>query len=137
MRLAVGTVVPLHNVMSGCHERRGMPDTEEGREKQAADADRAQRERALQEELERGGEEPPSPDADEPQICHYRDCTDLATFRVVERYEEETGHGLVTAEALVCPAHAEGEHPTNLDGASPEYRFFVEPLPSAFGTEDS
>lgn len=114
-----------------------MPDTEEGREKQAADADRAQRERALREELDRQDEEPPGPEADDPPICHYRNCTDLATFHVSERYEEETGHGLVTAEALVCTAHAEGEHPTNLDGASPEYSFSVEPLPGAFEGEDS
>jgi hypothetical protein len=114
-----------------------MADTKEGREKQAADADQSQRERALREELERRDEEPPTPDPDEPQVCHYRNCTELATFHVRERYEEETGHGLVTAEALVCTAHAEGEHPTNLDNASPDYVFSVEPLPGAFESEES
>jgi hypothetical protein len=114
-----------------------MADTKEGREKQAADADRSQRERALREELNRRDEEPPESDPDEPRVCHYRDCTELAAFRVLERYQEETGHGLVTAEALVCAAHAETEHPTNIDQASDGYLFSVEPLSAAAESEDA
>lgn len=115
-----------------------MPDTKEGREEQARHAERRQREREVEEELERAGEAPPEPDPDEPQVCHYRGCNELATFRVTERYQEDTGHGLVTAEALVCQAHADDESPTNLDKASPDYVFHVEPLPGIFEeTEES
>jgi hypothetical protein len=109
-----------------------MGDTKTGREKQAHDAENRQREREVAEELARTDERPPPDDPDEPRVCHYRGCTELATFRVLERYQEETGHGAVTAEALVCQAHADDESPTNLDNAYDEYVFRVEPLPDAF-----
>lgn len=109
-----------------------MGDTKEGREDQAEQAEKRQREREVEEELARSDELAPPEDADDPQVCHYRGCNELATFRVVERYQEETGHGAVTAEALVCQAHADDESPTNLDNAYPEYVFRVEPLPDAF-----
>lgn len=112
-----------------------MGDTKSGREKQAHDAENRQRDRELEEELERADERPPSDDANEPRVCHYRGCNELATFRVLERYQEETGHGAVTAEALVCREHADDESPTNLDNAYDEYVFRVEPLADTFESE--
>lgn len=112
-----------------------MGDTKEGREEQADTAEKRQRERELEEELTRSDEGAP-PEEEGPAVCHYRGCTELATYRVVERYQEETGHGAVTAEALVCEAHADDESPTNLDHAYPEYVFRVEPLPDAFTIEE-
>lgn len=109
-----------------------MGDTKEGREEQADQAENRQRDRELEEELERSDEDAPPVDPDEPQVCQYRGCNELATFRVVERYQEETGHGAVTADALVCQSHADEESPTNLDHAYDEYVFRVEPLPEAF-----
>lgn len=109
-----------------------MGDTKSGREEQAHDAEKRQRERELAEELARGDELPPPSDPDEPQVCHYRGCTELATYRVLERYQEETGKGAVTAEALVCETHADDESPTNLRRAYAEYVFLVEPLPGTF-----
>ena len=47
---------------------------------------------------------------------------------MIERYQEETGHGAVTAEAYLCRAHTDEESPTNLDGAYDDYVFRVEPL---------
>jgi hypothetical protein len=79
-----------------------------------------------------GGDPGSDSDADGPPVCHYRDCDEPASFRVLERYQEETGHGLVTAEALMCRAHADDESPTNLDHADADYVFRVEPLPGAF-----
>ena len=60
--------------------------------------------------------------------CHRRDCTEEATFVVLERYQEETGHGAVEAEAVLCREHAAEESPANLDGSYAEYVFRVEPL---------
>lgn len=113
-----------------------MPDTKEGREKQAHEAEKRQRERELEEELNRSDEpEPEGPE--EPRLCHYRNCDEPATFRVIERYLEETGHGLVTAEAVMCRDHAGGESPANLDQASADYGFLVEPLPDTFESDRS
>ncbi|WP_418282812.1 hypothetical protein [Halorubrum sp. DTA98] len=60
--------------------------------------------------------------------CHRRGCTERATFVALERYQEETGHGAVEAEAVLCQEHAAEESPTNLDGSYAEYVFRVEPL---------
>ena len=111
-----------------------MPDTKRGREQQAAHEDRRQRElemaRALDSVREESlDDEEVAADLDWPPECHRRDCHRVATFRVLERYQEETGHGAVEADALLCPVHAEAEHPTNLDGAYEDYVFRVDPLP--------
>lgn len=120
-----------------------MADTKEGREKQAADEDRRQREREMTEARTRSDEvEPPDDtedeadqtrreddEADSPRLCHRRGCDELATFLVLERYQEETGHGVVEATAALCQKHADEESPTNLDAAYEDYVFRVEPLP--------
>jgi len=121
-----------------------MADTKRGRERQARDADNRQRAREIEQERGRGDErEPPRDDQDEttafsregtddlgsPRECHRRDCTEPARFVVLERYQEETGHGAVKAEALLCKDHTAEERPTNLDNAYSEYVFHVEPLP--------
>ena len=41
-------------------------------------------------------EEDESPNS--PRQCHRRGCNEPATFVVLERYQEETGHGAVEAE---------------------------------------
>ncbi|GAB3671120.1 hypothetical protein [Halopiger thermotolerans] len=63
--------------------------------------------------------------------CHRRGCDEPAAFVALERYQEETGKGAVEAEAALCRDHAAEEHPTNLDGAYPDYVFRVEPLPKS------
>ncbi|MBZ6497070.1 hypothetical protein [Natrinema longum] len=88
-----------------------MADTENEREKQADDENR--REDGVPDSL--------------PE-CHRRGCTERATFGVLERYQEETGHGAVEAEAALCHEHAAEESPTNLDGSYADYVFRVEPL---------
>ncbi|MFB1064527.1 hypothetical protein [Natrinema sp. H-ect4] len=88
-----------------------MADTENGREKQADDENR--REDGVPDSL--------------PE-CHRRDCTERAIFVVLERYQEETGHGAVEAEAVLCQEHAAEESPANLDGSYADYVFRVEPL---------
>ena len=117
-----------------------MADTKRGRNKQARDADNRQREQEIQESRERADEaEPPDEDRDEtrsagdespdaPQSCHRRGCTRPATFAVLERYQEETGHGAVEVEALLCTEHTAEESPTNLDEDYADYVFRVEPL---------
>jgi hypothetical protein len=125
-----------------------MPDTKRGREKQARNAENRQQRRELEEELERGDEGEPGDDRDEadtgrrqgdrssaPRECHRRGCTEPAAFVVLERYQEETGHGAVEAEAALCREHTAEESPTNLDSAYPDYVFRVEPLPET-GAED-
>ena len=84
-----------------------MADTESGRETQA-DGDNRR---------ENGSPSPPE--------CHRRGCTERATFVVLERYQEETGHGAVEAEAHLCREHTAEESPTNLDGSYAEYVFRV------------
>lgn len=121
-----------------------MADTKRGREKQARDAENRQQERDLSEARERADEaEPPHDDQDDadgtqrgvdessdsPRECHRRGCTRPATFVVLERYQEETGHGAVEAEAVLCREHTAEESPTNLDSVYADYVFRVEPLP--------
>jgi hypothetical protein len=108
-----------------------MADDKDGREKQAHDAERRQREWELEEARERADEpEPPRAGEDEAaRTCHRRGCDELATFVVLERYQEETGHGAVEAEALLCREHTAEESPTNLDGVFADYVFRVDPLP--------
>ncbi|WP_209438349.1 hypothetical protein [Natronococcus sp. JC468] len=60
--------------------------------------------------------------------CHRRGCDEPARFRVLERYQEETGKGAVEAEAVLCRRHTREESPANLDGAYEDYVFRVEPL---------
>lgn len=120
-----------------------MADTKRGRDKQARDEENRQRERALREARDRADEAEPSrtgqDDAagagreedeppDIPRTCHRRSCDDPATFVVLERYQEETGHGAVEAEAYLCREHTDEESPANLDGAYAEYVFRVEPI---------
>lgn len=124
-----------------------MADDKRGREKQAADEERRQRERALEEALERADEPEPEPtetpdteasdlereevsggDGNGHRECHRRGCSEPAAFVVRERYLEETGHGAVVAEAYLCRDHANEESPTNLDPNYPEYVFVVEPI---------
>ena len=88
-----------------------MTDTETGPEKQASDGNRRW---------------DGSPDS--PPECHRRSCTERAAFVVLERYQEETGHGAVEAEAALCQEHAAEERPTNLDGSYADYVFRVESL---------
>lgn len=126
-----------------------MADTKRGRDKQARDADNRQREWELEQALDRVDEaEPPLDEQDEaeetqrehdrptaPRECHRRDCTEPATFVVLERYQEETGHGAVEAKAFLCRVHTAEESPTNLDGAYSDYVFRVEALPETDDTE--
>jgi hypothetical protein len=121
-----------------------MADTRDGREKQARDAERRQREREIAEARARADEaEPPeqeeevdedASEADERDLadaslrCHRRGCEELAEFVVLERYQEETGHGAVEAEALLCRDHTAEESPTNLDNAYDGYVFRVDPI---------
>ena len=103
-----------------------MGDTKRDRENQARDEERRQREGALEQDRGRVDEE-----SEPPRPCHRRGCDETATFHVLERYEEETGHGAVEATADLCRAHAAEEHPTNLDGVYPDYVFRVEPIETA------
>ena len=121
-----------------------MADTKDGREKQARNAERRQREREIAEARARIDEaEPPEVEqeivddadyaddrelADESLRCHRRGCEELAAFVVLERYQEETGHGAVEAEALLCLDHTAEEGPTNLDNAYDGYVFRVDPI---------
>jgi len=104
-----------------------MPDTKEGREEQARHEVRRQQRREIDEARERGDEaEPPD---ERPITCRRRGCDQPAQFVVLERYQEETGHGAVIAEAYLCRDHTDEESPTNLDGAYDDYVFRVELLP--------
>ncbi|WP_458190211.1 hypothetical protein [Haladaptatus sp. NG-WS-4] len=119
-----------------------MADTKRGRNKQARDEETRQREREIEEARERADEPEPSLDEEEEtdeirdetgenpsRECHRRGCDQPAAFAVLERYQEETGHGAVEATALLCREHVVEEHPTNLDGVYDDYVFRVEPLP--------
>ena len=121
-----------------------MADTKSGREKQADDEERRQREREITEARTRADETESSEEtvdesdetpreADEgrssPRKCHRRGCDNPARFEVLERYQEETGHGAVEATAVLCREHADEESPTNLDAAYEDYVFWVKPLP--------
>lgn len=110
-----------------------MADTRDGREKGADDAERRQREREMAEARAHADEAEPADDerdgSPSTRECHRRGCTEPATFLALERYLEETGHGAVEAEAVLCRAHAAEESPANLDDAYADYVFRVEPLP--------
>ncbi|WP_433631660.1 hypothetical protein [Halomicrococcus sp. NG-SE-24] len=129
-----------------------MADTKKSRDEQARDEENRQRERELEQARERIDEaEPPrdergeanetrneqdeSPDS--PRECHRRNCDEPAAFVVLERYQEDTGHGAVEAEALLCRAHTDEESPTNLDGVYEDYVFRVEPLPEIANADAS
>jgi hypothetical protein len=88
-----------------------MTDPENSREKQTDNKHREE------------SEDPVSP----PE-CHRRSCTDPAAFVALERYQEETGHGAVEAEAFLCQEHAAVESPANLASSYADYVFRVEPL---------
>jgi hypothetical protein len=103
-----------------------MPDTKEGRERQARAEETRQRERDVQEARDRGDEAQPA-DPAAPPTCHRRGCEEPAAFRVVERYQEETGHGAVEAEAFLCRDHTDEESPANLGQSYADYVFLVEP----------
>ncbi|MEF8851931.1 MAG: hypothetical protein V5A44_02710 [Haloarculaceae archaeon] len=120
-----------------------MADTKDGREKQARNADRRQREREVAEARARADEVEPAEgeqavvDADQTDErdlsdvslrCHRRSCEELAEFVVLERYQEDTGHGAVEAEALLCRDHTDKEGPANLDGVYDGYVFRVDPI---------
>ena len=128
-----------HNVIPLNRPVHSMGDTKRGREKQARDAENRQREREVEESRERADEaEPPGSEPDEADAarreenesptCHRRGCDEPATFVVLERYQEETGHGAVEAEAFLCREHTTEESPTNLDGVYANYVFRVEPI---------
>lgn len=122
-----------------------MPDTKEGREKQAKRERQRRNQRDIEETRERMDELPPSgEDADEsdegqrekaevesPPECHRRGCSRPAEFVVLERYQEETGHGAVEAKVSLCLEHADEESPTNLDRAYEDYVFRVVPIEEA------
>ena len=116
-----------------------MPDTKEGRERQARDAENRQRDREIREAVARADEaEPPEAvldDVDSPPECHRRGCAEPAVFVVLERYQEETGKGAVEARAFLCREHTAEESPVNLEDAYPEYVFRVDPLPGVWGPE--
>ncbi|SFG86873.1 hypothetical protein SAMN04488063_3158 [Halopelagius inordinatus] len=127
-----------------------MADTKSGREKQADNEERRQREREITEARTRADEaEPPEETEDatddtrresddgpgSSRRCHRRGCDEPATFEVLERYQEETGHGAVEATAALCREHADEESPTNLDLAYDEYVFRVTPLSSMSETD--
>ena len=120
-----------------------MADTKKGRNKKAHDAENRQRKRELEQERDRADEAEPlqteqneanevrqegSPSEDSSQECHRRGCSELAVFLVLERYQEETGHGAVEAEAALCEEHTAEESPTNLDGVYADYVFQVKPI---------
>jgi hypothetical protein len=115
-----------------------MPDTKDGREKQARTAEKRQRQREIREARERADEPEPAPPAEDdeflagegdgPPTCHRRGCGEPAAFLVLERYLEETGAGPVEARAALCRAHTAEEGPVNLDSAYPGYTFRVDPL---------
>ncbi|AZH26452.1 hypothetical protein [Haloplanus aerogenes] len=104
-----------------------MPDTKEGRERQAQRAEQRQHEWDIREARERG-DEPEPPAEDIPPTCHRRGCNEPAAFRVLERYQEETGHGAVEAVANLCETHTAEEAPTRLEHAYEDYVFRVDPI---------
>ena len=145
----MGSLCRDPSVIPSVSEEYEMGDTKRGREKQARDADDRQRERDLEEAQEHADETEPlrgvsditeetlreeGDPRDSSRTCHRRDCDEPATFVVIERYLEETGHGPVTAEAFLCQEHTAEESPTNLDHAYPDYVFRVVPLPETQAT---
>lgn len=124
-----------------------MADTKKGREEQARNAEKRQREREVTEYRERAEEDEPARagndagemrgEEDSPRTCHRRGCDEHAAFFVFERYQEDTGHGAVVAEAFLCREHTREESPTNLDGVYADYAFRVEPLAEALSAGES
>lgn len=117
-----------------------MADTKDSRESQARDEQRRQRRREVTEAVDRADEAEPPPEeldeeADADRGCHRRGCDEPAAFLVLERYQEDTGHGAVEATAVLCRDHAAEERPANLDGVYPDYVFRVEPLPGALDAD--
>jgi len=109
-----------------------MADTKQGRDKQANDEAKRQRERDLEEARKRGDEaEPDAEDGDAPATCYRRDCAEPAAFVVLERYQAEGGHGAVEARVELCETHTAEESPVNLDAVYEDYVFRVEPLPDS------
>jgi len=115
-----------------------MPDTKEGREEQARDAENRRHEREIREARDRVDEPEPLRDeleeGDSPPECHRRGCPERAAFVVLERYLEETGQGAVEARAFLCREHADEESPANFDGVYSDYVFRVDPLPGTVDT---
>lgn len=127
-----------------------MADTKRSREEQARDETDRQRERAIEEARDRADEAEPPPveqnedeetrqeaddQQDSPRACHRRGCNEVAAFVVTERYQEDTGHGVVEAEAALCREHTAEESPSNLDGAYADYEFRVQPVPDRVTTD--
>ncbi|WP_083252620.1 hypothetical protein [Haladaptatus sp. W1] len=126
-----------------------MADNKKSRDKQARDEENRQRAWEVEQARERMDETEPRDDqneADEARYereensdsfrkCHRRGCDDPAKFVVLERYQEETGHGGVEAEANLCQRHTTEESPTNLDGVYADYVFRVDPLPETIDTD--
>lgn len=108
-----------------------MADTKNDQEKQADSGEQRQREREITEARTREDDDDPGSS----RRCHRRDCDKPATFEVLERYQEETGHGAVEATAVLCQEHTDEESPTNLDLAYKDYVFRVTPLPSMSETD--
>jgi hypothetical protein len=108
-----------------------MADTKQGRAKQADDEANRQRERDRAEARKRGDEADPDAEDDAPATCYRRDCAEPAAFVVVERYQEEGGHGAVEARVELCATHTAEERPVNLDAVYDDYVFRVEPLPDS------
>ncbi|TQQ82626.1 hypothetical protein EGH24_04015 [Halonotius terrestris] len=105
-----------------------MADTKQGRDKQAHDEAKRQRERDLKEARRRGDEDEPDHAADGPATCYRRNCSEPAAFVVLERYQEEGGHGAVEARVELCQSHTAEESPVNLDAVYDDYVFRVEPI---------
>ncbi|WP_082838027.1 hypothetical protein [Haladaptatus sp. R4] len=125
-----------------------MADNKKSRDKQARDEENRQRTWEVEQARERMDETEPrgeqneadefryarEENSDSPPTCHRRGCDEPAKFVVLERYQEETGHGSVEAEARLCQRHTAEESPTNLDGVYADYVFRVDPLT---GTTDA
>jgi hypothetical protein len=119
-----------------------MADNKKSRNKQARDEENRQRAWEVEQARERMDETEPRDEqneadesryegeenSDSPRKCHRRGCDESAKFVVLERYQEETGHGAVEAEANLCQRHTAEESPTNLDGVYADYVFRVDPL---------
>ncbi|MFH5845239.1 hypothetical protein [Haladaptatus sp. CMAA 1909] len=119
-----------------------MADNKKSRNKQARDEENRQRAWEVKQARERMDETEPRDDRNEtdesryegeehsepPPTCHRRGCDEPAKFVVLERYQEETGHGAVESAARLCQRHTAEESPANLDGVYADYVFRVDPL---------
>lgn len=135
--------------MSSDHLKKDA-DTKSDREKQADSEEQRQREREITEARTHTDEVEPLDDTedvtddtrredddgpDSYHRCHRRGCDKPATFEVLERYQEKTGHGAVEATAVLSQEHTDEESPTNLDLAYKDYVFRVTPLPPMSETD--